>query len=196
MTRHYLNLWPPKILTYSSVIRPLWVKIRWWNSNTPLAEIVMPNLINIYVKCTALNWFSSYLSQRQQSVLINGVKSKTVPLSCGVPQGSVLGHILFTIYLLPLGDIIRKHGLKFHMYADDCQLYTSFSMSTNEAVSSMQMTIDDIRAWYAATMLKLNDDKTEMLVIGSNTVLCRNFLIWMCDPRLLHLVSTLETWAS
>ena len=73
----------------------------------------------------------------------------------------------FTIYPLPLGDIIRKHGLKFHMYADDCQFYTSFSMSTNEAVSSMQMAIDDIRAWYAANMLKLNDDKTEMLVIGS-----------------------------
>ena len=121
----------------------------------------------IGLRDTALNWFRSYLSQRQQSVLINGVKSKTVPLSCGVPQRSVLGPILFTIYLLPLGDIIRKHGLKFHMYADDCQLYSSFSMSTNEAVSSMQMAIDDIRAWYAANMLKLNDDKTEMLVIGS-----------------------------
>ena len=119
----------------------------------------------IGLRDTALNWFTSYLSQRQQSVLINGVKSKMVPLSCGVPQGSVLGPIFF--YNLPLGDTIRKHGLKFHMYADDCQLYTSFSMSTNEAVSSMQMAIDDIRAWYAANMLKLNDDKTEMRVIGS-----------------------------
>ena len=119
----------------------------------------------IGLRDTALNWFRSYLSQRQQSVLINGLKSKTVPLSCGVPQGKVLGPILFTTYLLRLGDIIRKHGLKFHMHADDCQLYTSFSMSTNEAVSSMQMAID--RAWYAANMLKLNDDKTEMLVIGS-----------------------------
>ena len=96
---------------------------------------------------TALNWFGSYLSQRQQSVLINGVKSKTVPLSCGVPQGSVLSPSLFTIYPLSLDDVIRKHGLKFHMYAEDCQLYTSFSMSTNEGVSSMQMAIDDIRAW-------------------------------------------------
>ena len=122
---------------------------------------------SIGLRDTALNWFRSYMSQRQQFVLIDGVKSKTVPLSSGVPQGSVQGPILFTIYLLPLGDIIRKHGLKFHMYADDCQLYTSFSMSTNEAVSSMQMAIDDIRAWYAANMLKLNDDKTEMRVIGS-----------------------------
>ena len=121
----------------------------------------------IDLRDTALDWLRSYLSQWQQSVLINSVKSKTVPLSCGVPQGSVLGPILFTIYLLPLGDIIRKHGLKFHMYADDWQLYTSFRMSTNEAVSSMQMAIGDIRAWYAANTLKMNDDETEMLVIGS-----------------------------
>ena len=59
----------------------------------------------IGLRDTALNWFRSYLSQRQQSVLINGVKSKTVPLSCGVPQGSVLGPILFTIYLLPLASL-------------------------------------------------------------------------------------------
>ena len=113
-----------------------------------------------------------------------------------MPQGWVLGPIRFTIYLLSLGDIFRKHGLKFHMHADDCQLYTSFSMSTHEAVSSMQMAIDDIRAWYAENMSKLNDDKTEMLVIGSITVLSQNFLIWMWDPRLLHIVSMLETWAS
>ena len=99
--------------------------------------------------------------------MIKGMKSKTVPLSCGVPQGTVLGPIRFAIYLLPLGDIIRRHGLKFHMYADDCQLYTSFNMSTNDAISSMQVAINDIRAWYAANMLKLNDDKTEMVVIGS-----------------------------
>ena len=56
----------------------------------------------IGMRDTALNWFRSYLSQRQQSVLINGVKSKTVPLSCGVPKGSVLDPILlqFTSCLL------------------------------------------------------------------------------------------------
>ena len=150
----------------------------------------------IGLRDTPLSWFQSYMSQRQQSVLINGVKSKTDPLSCGVPQGSVLGPILFTIYLLPLGDIIRKHGFKFHMYADDCQLYTSFSMSTNEAVSSMRVAIDYIRAWYAANMLKMNEDKTEIPAISSKYRTIPKLLIWMWDPRLLHLVGMLETWVS
>ena len=147
----------------------------------------------IGLRDTAIN----YLSQRQQSILIKGVKSKTVPLSCGVPQGTVLGPIRFAIYLLPLGDIIRRHGLKFHMYADDCQLYTPFNMSTNDAISSMQVAINDIRAWYAANMLKLNDDKTEMVVIGSKyRTIPKLHVIWIWDQRLLHLLSMLETWVS
>ena len=86
-------------------------------------------------------------------------------MACGLPQGLVQGPIRF--YNSPLGDIIRKHGLKFHIYTEDCQLYTSFNMSTNEAVSSLKRVINDIREWYTPNMLKLNDDETEMLVIGS-----------------------------
>ena len=97
---------------------------------------------------------------------------------------------------MPLGDSIRKHGLKFHMYADDCQLYTSFSMSTNEAVSSMQMAIDDIRAWYAANMLKLNDDKTEMLIIGSKYRTIPKLPDLNVGSTAIILASMLETWAS
>ena len=58
-----------------------------------------------------LSYFKSYLSGRPQSVGINGTQSKPTSLVCGVPQGSVLGLILLTIYMLPLGDIIKRHGM-------------------------------------------------------------------------------------
>ena len=116
----------------------------------------------------ALSWLRSYLTNRTQTVCINGVKSTKRQLKCGVPQGSVLGPILFTVYTLPLGDIIRKHDLKFHLYADDTQLYLSFQPSrSTSAKIKMERCIHDIRKWMACNFLKLNDDKTEMLVIGS-----------------------------
>ena len=70
-----------------------------------------------------LMWFKSYLTDRSQCVSINTNKSAPSPLSCGVPQGSVLGLILFTIYTLPLEDIIHSHNAGFHLYADDSQQY-------------------------------------------------------------------------
>ena len=98
----------------------------------------------------AVQWFRSNLSERKQSVLINGVNSKSMPLTCGVPQGSVLGPILFTIYMLPLGKIISRHGLQYRMYADDCQLYTTFSCTNGaDCVANMEALICDIRGWYA-----------------------------------------------
>ena len=102
-----------------------------------------------------LERLKSYLSGRSQSVLINGTQSKPTLLVCGVPQGSVLGPILFTIYMLPLGDIIKRHGMQFHMYADDCQLYTTFEASDiNQTALNMEILIDDIRGWYSENMLK------------------------------------------
>ena len=71
----------------------------------------------------ALNWFESYLTDRTQCVSVCGAKSSDLPLTCGVPQGSTLGPKLFTIYKLPVGDIIWKHDTGFHLYADDTQVY-------------------------------------------------------------------------
>ena len=75
------------------------------------------------IKGKALGWFKSYLENRQQCVNINNTKSKSCALKFGVPQGSVLGPILFPLYTLPLADILKKHGISYHLYADDTQKY-------------------------------------------------------------------------
>ena len=112
------------------------------------------------ISVSALQWFRSYLTDRTQKVVVNDVIYKSTSLICGVPQGSVLGPILFTIYMLPLGEMIRSHGVQYHMYADDCQSYiTCDSPGLNDSMSKMESLISDIRVWYSRNMLKLNDPK-------------------------------------
>ena len=81
----------------------------------------------------ALKWCAFYLADRSQCVSLNGVYSKEANEKYGVPQGSVLGPVLFTTYMLPLGDILSHLHVKFHCYADDQQIYIEFF--TGESVS-------------------------------------------------------------
>ena len=71
---------------------------------------------------SAHSWFLSYLSNRKQSVVVDGVSSDPVGLTCGLPQGSVLGPILFTLYTSTLSNIIQSHIINHHFYADDTQM--------------------------------------------------------------------------
>ncbi len=124
------------------------------------------------ITCPALNWFKSYLSGRTQNVAIGSSKSTAHKLACGVPQGSVLGPKLFTIYTLPLGDIVCKHSNSFHLYADDTQLYLTCKKSEcpsvhQATIHQLKACIDDIRQWMPRNGLKLNDAKTEFLQIQS-----------------------------
>ena len=115
-----------------------------------------------------LDWFRSYLQNRQQKVVLQGKSSCSRPLLYGVPQGSVLGPLLFSAYILPLGDIIRLHGITFHLYADDNQLYLAFKRSdVANSKFKMEDLVAEIRHWLVLNLVKCNDDKTEFLVFCS-----------------------------
>ena len=83
----------------------------------------------------------------------------------GVPQGSVRGPVLFTIYPTPLGRIIQRHGLTYHLYADDSQLYMTFKPSdVTSKCDAISACVAHMRIWMNDNFLKLNDDKTELLI--------------------------------
>lgn len=136
--------------------------------------ILLNRLKNIGITELVYDWFSSYLTGRTQAVFLDGVSSDSVNLTCGVPQGSVLGPILFNIYTQPLGEIARKHGLNYHFYADDTQLYTSFSIKdSNTSVLSVSECIADIKTWMKSNLLMLNDSKTEVILLGTKQQLSK-----------------------
>lgn len=121
------------------------------------------------VKGVALNWFKSYLKGRTFNVRLNDFVSTHAPLCCGVPQGSVLAPMLFSLYLLPLGSIFRKHGVSFHCYANDCQIYVPLQKKEGFPLSSLQLCLDDVKAWMALNFLHFNDSKTEVMVFSPSS---------------------------
>ena len=98
----------------------------------------------------ALDWLISYLKGRTQRVIIGDQSSSTTTLTTGVPQGSVLGPLLFSLYVQPIGVIIRAHGLFFNQYADDLQVYTHFDLTHSAlvaAVKQMEDCLDEVKVW-------------------------------------------------
>ena len=89
-----------------------------------------------------LDWMISYLKERTQRVVIGDQSSSTTTLTRCVPQGSVLGPLLFSLYVQPIGDIIRAHGLFLHQYADDLQVYAHFDLNHSALLAAVKQVED------------------------------------------------------
>ena len=117
---------------------------------------------------TILQWFSSYLNDRTHYVSLSNYCSAIIPVHSGVPQGSVLGSIPFTMYNKPSSAIIDSHSIMHHSFADDLQLQMSAPPDRiSELLHSMQSCISYVKAWATANMLKLNDNMTDIMLVTS-----------------------------
>ena len=113
-------------------------------------------------------WFSSYLQKRHQSVKIKDTLSDKVSLSCGAPQGSVLGPVLFTLYSTPLSAIISSFDINHHLYANNTQIYMSLSVSNaKESLEKLQHCLLGVSAWMTGSKLKPNRRKIGCIFIGT-----------------------------
>ena len=120
-----------------------------------------------------MHWFASYLEDRYQKVVIGDETSSNFKLQY-VPQGSVFGPLLFTLYTADLGEIIKKHGLSYHMYADDTQLYISFSLTDAETfMQRLEACIRDIYIWMVKkqTKTKWGEDRGPLHIQGCPNIL-------------------------
>ena len=114
----------------------------------------------------ALSWLHSYLTERYQRVAVDSTTSADCVMKCGVPQGSVLGPILYCIYTRPIGYIVARHGLQYHCYADDTQTHMAVkhNQPITEAITKIEQCLTEVTDWCGKNKLKLNTEKSEAVI--------------------------------
>ena len=116
-----------------------------------------------------LNWIRSFLTGRTQQVAYDGTLSAVQPVFFGVPQGSVLGPILYILYTAEIECIVERHEMKLHQYADDCQIYVSVSPGdASAAATKLSACLMEVNRWMSASRLRLNPTKTQVMWLGSS----------------------------
>ena len=116
-----------------------------------------------------LQWITSYLSGRTQYVQFNGKTSQVTLITCGVPQGSVLGPLLFIVYTAEVIDVVDRFGYAVHVYADDLQLHTHVNPPDSSGiVQTLSDCVEAVKDWMSSNRLKLNPSKTEIIWLGSS----------------------------
>ena len=127
-------------------------------------DIMLLKLSKYGLSINAVEWFSSYLKGRVQTVKINGKISRELPTKCGVPQGSVLGPLLFILYINDLEEYLVDS--RIGLYADDTALYC-----TGDSIEDIMLTLQDeigiVGHWLRANRLSLNVKKTKFVIFGT-----------------------------
>ena len=129
-------------------------------------DILLQDLRNLGINGQVWNWFKSYLTGREFIVEIEGVVSERGIMCTGVPQGSILGPVLFIIYTIELQTILGNLNVSFHFCADDTQIYLEIN-DIDEDKIRVNLIYQKIKTWMSGRRLKLNSDKTECMLIGS-----------------------------
>jgi len=145
-------------------------------------QILLSTLSSLGITGTSLHWFESQVEPHQ--------------LTTGVPQGSVLRPLLFSIYSPSLGPIIQTHGFSYHCNADDTQLYLSFHPDDPTVATRILNCLADILEWMKKHHLQLNLAKTELLILPANPFLLHDFNIQL-DSTLNHLIKVgQKSWSN
>jgi ribonuclease P/MRP protein subunit RPP40 len=117
---------------------------------------------------SVMSWFDSFLSGRELSVSYAGTTSSSCGITCGVPQGSVLGPLLFIMYTSDLFRIVNNHNLKIHMFADDAQIYGFCPpLKTSDLSAQMIACLNEVVSWCSSNRLELNASKSEYMWCSS-----------------------------
>ena len=135
------------------------------------------------------DWFKSYLSQREQFVNVNGHNSLSLPITCGVPQGSILGPLLFLLYVNEL--LNTSSLLTFHLFADDTNLYFS-SKNLSHLEANLNNELKSVAEWMKCNRLALNISKTNFIIFHSSKRKPNHSLRTKIDDALIKQVGSTE----
>ncbi|CAB4032146.1 Hypothetical predicted protein, partial [Paramuricea clavata] len=151
---------------------------------------LITKLEDVGASCQAIQWFQSYLTSRYQVVRIQTTLSEPLEVKSGVPQGSILGPLLFSIYVNDLPSVPQQCSP--YSYVDDTKLLMSFSLQHQQrAVSEINQDLLRIRNWCFDNKLLLNPEKTKAMICGSRQMRAKlpNFRLSLLGKEIIPVTS-------
>ena len=132
-------------------------------------ELLLQRLHLSFGLCgTPFNWFKSYLTDRSQMVVLGNTRTPWVRVDLGVPQGSVLGPLLYILFTADIPSVLYKHQARGHLYADDVQaLVHGLPYEQISLVERMSSLLQDLHFWMSSNKLSLNPSKTQLIWFGT-----------------------------